>query len=273
MNEVKFTPRMPESNVNVTPTSPLKEFFVLLSAAIGILVGIYLLLGLAVDFFAPRIPPEIEQNMAGAFVSSIAVSEKFSKKTQEVQDLLDALQKQCARLSYEFIVHVHDSPQVNAIALPGGNIVVFSGLLDKIGSETELSFVLSHEMGHYAHRDHLRGLGRTLIFMTLFTALLGPDNSVGELLAQSLNITELGFSRKQETHADEFALDMLHCRYNHVDGAIDLIKKLTTDEDIDILGPYFSTHPESRERIAHVQTYSRSKKYPINQPLKTPPDA
>ncbi|MBW1840608.1 MAG: M48 family metallopeptidase [Deltaproteobacteria bacterium] len=273
MNKVKFTPRMPESNVNVTPTSPLKDFFVLLSAAIGILVGIYFLLGLAVDFFAPRIPPEIEQNMASAFISSIAVSEKLSNKTQEVQNLLDALQKQCAKLPYEFNVHLHDSPQVNAVALPGGNIVVFSGLLDQVKSETELSFVLSHEMGHYAHRDHLRALGRALIFMALSAALFGPDSSVGELLAQSLNITELGFSRKQETHADEYALDILYCRYRHVDGAIGLIKKLTADEDTGLLGHYFSTHPQSRERISHVKTYSRSKKYPINPPSESPPEA
>ena len=46
---MKYIPRQPQSNVNVTPTSPLKDFFVLAGGLLGIVVVIYLLLGLAVD--------------------------------------------------------------------------------------------------------------------------------------------------------------------------------------------------------------------------------
>ena len=52
---------------------------------------------------------------------------------------------------------------MNAVALPGGNIVVFAGLLKEIKSENELAMILGHELGHFAHRDHLRGAdGHTL---------------------------------------------------------------------------------------------------------------
>ncbi len=46
-------------------------------------------------------------------------------------------------------------------------MVVFTGLLEKMTSENELAFVLAHELGHYDHRDHLRGLGRAALGTTL----------------------------------------------------------------------------------------------------------
>ncbi|MFC1813181.1 M48 family metallopeptidase [Thermodesulfobacteriota bacterium] len=256
---MKYTARMPETNVNVTPASPLRDFFVLLSAVAGIIVGIYLLLGLAVDFIVPRLSPEIEQKIGGVFLNSMAGSDTSPEKTKTVQMLLDKIQEQSAKLPYKLTVHLNDSPVVNAVALPGGNIIVFSGLLEKMESENELAFVLAHEIGHYSNRDHLRGLGRALVFIMISTTLFGAESNIGNLLAQSLNITEMGFSRNQESHADEFALEVLNRCYGHVGGATDFFKKLSVDKKTSRMKHYFSTHPESLKRIAHLISYSRSK--------------
>jgi Zn-dependent protease with chaperone function len=250
---------MPETNVNVTPTSPLRDFFVLLSAAAGIIVVIYLLLGLAVDFIVPRLSPEIEQKIGGVFLSSMAGSDTSPEKTKTLQMLLDKIQEQSAKLPYKLTVHLHDSPVVNAVALPGGNIIVFSGLLEKMESENELAFVLAHEIGHYSNRDHLRGLGRALVFIMISTTLFGAESNIGNLLAQSLDITEMGFSRNQESHADEFALEVLNRCYGHVGGATDFFKKLSAEKKTSRMKHYFSTHPENLKRIAHLINYSRSK--------------
>jgi len=254
---MKYTARMPETNVNVTPTSPLKEFLVLLSGVIAIIVGIYLLLGLALNIIVPRIPMAFERKMAGPFINSMASMDKSSEKVQTVQKLLDVIQKRYAKLPYTFTVYLQKSPRVNAVALPGGNIVVFSGLLEKIESENELAFILAHEMGHYVNRDHLKGVGRALVFIMISAMLLGPDSSVGNLLAQSLNMTEMAFSRSQETLADEFALNALHVTYGHVGGSADFFIKLSNEVDTGLGGHYFSTHPENLKRIAHLKNYSR----------------
>jgi Zn-dependent protease with chaperone function len=256
---MKYTARVPETNVNVTPISPLWDFFVLLSATIGIIVGIYLFLGLSVDFIVPRLSPEIEQKIGGVFLNSMAGSDASTEKTKTVQMLLDKLQEQSTKLPYKLTVHLHDSPVVNAVALPGGNIIVFSGLLEKMGSENELAFVLAHEIGHYSNRDHLRGLGRSLVFMMISTTLFGAESSIGNLLAKSLNITEMGFSRNQESHADEFALEVLNRCYGHVGGAADFFKKLSEGQKTHRMKHYFSTHPENLKRIAYLVSYSRSK--------------
>jgi Zn-dependent protease with chaperone function len=267
---MKYTARLPETNVNVTPTSPLWDFFVLLSAAIGIIIGIYLLLGLAVDFIVPRLSPEIEQKIGGVFLNSMTASDTSPEKTKTVQMLLDKLQEQSTKLPYKLTVHLHDSPVVNAVALPGGNIIVFSGLLEKMNSENELAFVLAHETGHYANKDHLRGLGRALVFLLISSTLFGPDSGIGNLLVQSLNVTEMGFSRNQESHADEVALEVLNRCYGHVGGATDFFKKLSEEKKTRRLKHYFSTHPENQKRIAHLKNYSRLKGFAEKSLRKLP---
>jgi len=68
---MKYTPRQPGSNVNVTPTSPLREFFILTAGLLGMVIIIYMVLGLAVDLIAPRISTDLENKMGSLFVGSV----------------------------------------------------------------------------------------------------------------------------------------------------------------------------------------------------------
>ena len=162
---MKFTARQPGINVNVSPTHPLKEFAILAGGLLAIVVGVYLALGLAVDLIVPRLSMDLEKKLAGAFVGRLVETEEVDTTTRSLQDLVDRLQDRCAPLPYMITVHVTESDAVNAAALPGGHMVVFTGLLAEMTSENELAFVLAHELGHYANRDHLRGLGRALVLM------------------------------------------------------------------------------------------------------------
>ncbi len=267
---MKYTARQPKSNVNVTPTSPLREFFVLTGVLLCIVVGIYLLLGLAVDLILPRISIDLEKNMATLFIQSIDAKDANSEREDFVQSLIETLQARCAKLPYALKVHVREAPAVNALALPGGHIIVYTGLLDKISSENELVFVLAHEMGHYAHRDHLRGVGRAIVFITISSLLFGPDSSVSRMLAYALNITELSFSREQETRADEFALERLNCAYGHIGGATDFFEKIPKAQDPGKFGHYFASHPENRRRISHLQIIIRSRGFKLGDRKQLP---
>ena len=256
---MKFTPRPVENetNVNVTPTHPLRELAVLLGGLLVFIAGAYLLLGLLVDVVVPRISHETEQQLADLFVGMVKEGADVADKTTAVQGLLDRLNKQCVQLPYTFEVHVRESATLNAMALPGGHIVVFTGLLEKVGSENELAFILAHEMGHYAHRDHLRGFGRAMVFMTVSAVLFGADSGVSRIVGQVLNLSEMRFSRGQETWADEFAQDILNCHYGHVAGATDFFRNISKEHDPGVFGHYFASHPENRRRIAHLENRAR----------------
>lgn len=256
---MKYTPRQPESNVNVTPTSHLREFFVLAGGLLGLIVAVYLMLGLAVDLMVPYISIDLENKMGVHFFQSVDGKDADPQREYYVQSLMDDLQERCAKLPYRFKIHVRKASTVNAMALPGGHVIVFTGLLDKVSSENELAFVLAHEMGHYAHRDHLRAGGRAVVLMTFSALLFGADSSVSTVLGHTLNITELSFSRKQETQADEFALETINCAYGHVGGATDFFEKIPKEQDPGKFGHYFASHPENRRRISHLNNIIRSR--------------
>ena len=256
---MKYTPKRPLINDNITPGSPVKEFFILLGGLLGVIVGIYIVLGLLVDFIVPRMSLETERRVAGFFSQLTNASEKTSSRVDYLQSLADQLEAHCAPLPYDIKVYVYENKIANAVALPGGTMIVFSGLLEKMESENELAFVMSHELGHFHHRDHLRAMGRSIVFMTLSALLFGSDSSVGGTLAQSVGVTEMSFSRAQETRADEFALSALGCFYGHMGGATGFFEKMKRAEDPTRFGQYFSSHPETAERIQHILDLGREK--------------
>ncbi len=270
---MKYTPRLPRTNVNVTPGSPVKEFFILAGGLLALIAGTYLLLGLAVSWLAPRMPPELESKMAAPFLRALDKAPVDDPPARCLQRLVDELQSRCAHLPYHFRVHIKKSAAVNAVALPAGHIVVYQGLLDKVSSENELTFVLAHEMGHYAHRDHLRGLGRGLVLMAISAFFMGSDSALGNLLSSTLNLSEMRFSRSQESQADAFALEELNCFYGHVGGATALFEKLSETVGPESVTHYFSSHPVNRQRIADLKNLARRRGYRAGplRALKWPP--
>lgn len=267
---MKYTPRLPKSNVNVTPTSMLREFLVLTLSLLGIVIAIYILLGFAVDLIVPRISTDLETKMSELFIRSADAEDIDSEWSAYVQSLVENLQKRCTKLPYRFKVHVRNASSVNALALPGGHIIVFTGLLDRMTSENELAFVFAHEMGHYANRDHLRGVGRAFVFITISTFLFGTDSNISKMLAHALNITELSFSRNQETRADEFALELLNCTYGNVAGATDFFEKIPKEQDPGKFGHYFASHPENLKRIVDLDNIIQDRGFKLEKEKPLP---
>ena len=140
----------------------------------------------------------------------------------------------------------------NALAFPGGLVVVTSGLLEQVESENELAFVLGHEIGHFRHRDHLRGIGRGVAFALVMGALgLGGSGGAAQLAALSGQLAARGFDRDQESDADRFGLALVQQEYGHVAGAWEFFQRLP-DLDGSVekeIVHYLATHPLSEERI------------------------
>ena len=269
---MKYTPRQPKTNVNVTPTSPVKEFFVLTGGLIAIVVGIYFLLGLAVNLIVPHLSVDFEKKLANAFMPEFELDAEFKAQQDYLQSLVITMQQQCASLPYEFKVHYSESDQFNAVALPGGHIIVFGGLFKSADTENELAFVLAHEMGHYANRDHLKAMGRGFVLMAISSALFGADSGLSGIIGNGLSLTELSFSREQETVADEFALAALNCAYGHINGALQFMGKFPKEADPGDIGHYFSSHPEIERRIEHLEEIIRSNQLHSGELKPLPPE-
>jgi Zn-dependent protease with chaperone function len=252
---VNFDPSLPDDEVNVSGTHPLREALVLIAGIAGVGFVLFVVIALAVEILMPWIPPSFEVRV---FSSSRIVDllgpegAEADRRAGRVAELLDRLARHWPENPYAFQVAIQEEGTPNALAFPGGLVVVTSGLLEQVESENELAFVLGHEIGHFRHRDHLRGIGRGVAFALVMGALgLGGSGGAAELAALSGQLAARGFDRDQESDADRFGLVLVQQEYGHVAGAWDFFDRLPDPEgsvEKEIIH-YLATHPLSEERI------------------------
>lgn len=247
---MKYQASLPAHNDNVSHEHPLKDFLLILAglAAIGVLA--VWLLGYAVDWAVESLSPEAEAKLNSVASVSLPESPKQeAKRGERVQALVTAL-NQCAGLNIKPQLRMHQSAVPNAVVVPGGTIIVFTGLVDRVHSENGLSFVLAHELAHIANRDHLRALGRGIVLFGISALLTGSDSGLSGLLAPAAHLGRAKYSREREALADAKALQILHCRYGHAGGATELFEALKKeDADTTGLSHYLASHPSMQARI------------------------
>ncbi len=245
---MKYTPGLPEHNSNVSHEHPLREFFVLVAGTIGVIIAVYVILGLLVNTTVRYIDAELEASLFGMLWDR--EDEPASEHELELQELLDQLGR-CVEVGYPVTVRISESEEINAFAAPGGRVIVLSALLDKVKTENGIAFVLAHELGHFKNRDHLRSMGRSLILLTLSAFLTGADSNVSALFSPVHNLEAAKFSQKSESAADATALQALNCHYGHVGGATEFFEQMIEPgEDPDwSLTHFFTSHPEAQQRI------------------------
>ncbi|MCH8137197.1 MAG: M48 family metallopeptidase [Proteobacteria bacterium] len=136
---------------------------------------------------------------------------------------------------------------MNAMALPGGLIVLTAVLLDAVKTENEHAFIIGHELGHFKNRDHMRALGRGVVLGILFVAISGSGagSNYGASIA---DLALRGFSRSQEASADEFGLGIVHKEFNHVADSWRFFERIDEGELPDLM-TYLSTHPSPDDRV------------------------
>jgi Zn-dependent protease with chaperone function len=96
--------------------------------------------------------------------------------------------------------------EANAIALPGGHIYVFAGLVAKARTPDELAGVIAHEIGHVAHRDGTRSILQAAGLSFLFGMLLGDFTGGGVVVVAAQSSIQSAYSRHVESAADQFGV-------------------------------------------------------------------
>lgn len=241
-----------------------RQLLILLGLAIGLVWGVLGLLGLVLNGVVWLIPPSVEQQL-GALV--IPVYEKIAESSpaqDTLNQLLDRLEQSlpaAQRTGHNYqVLYVPDST-VNALALPGDCLVIYAGLVAQVKSENELMMVLGHELGHFAHRDHLRSLGQQLLFQLAIATFLGGDPGMLQSIAASgvKAVNQAQFSQEQERAADAFGLSLLQQTYGHVAGATDFFARLRDTS----LTAFLETHPAPSNRVAQLERLIKEQRYPL----------
>ncbi len=229
------------------------------------------------DQMVENIPIEWEVTVGQSILEMLPVARKPDQEVLKVlQDTVDFLKQslQGNPSPYDLKVYILPVKQANALALPGGPIVIFEGLLYKAESPEELAGVLAHEIRHILLRHSTRGILRNMAESILVTIFLGDMNSVMEGIVQLAGQLEtLGLSREMEAEADQKGMELIFSANTDPHGMIRIFEKLmqeeslqkelseekTASEENDMkLFSYFSTHPSGRNRLAQLKKQMRS---------------
>ena len=228
---------------------------------------IYWGIPLASGWFAYFIPVSIEKQV-GQYVIDEVFPSRIVCKTDAGEQ---ALEKLVSRLvppdsEYVFQVEVVDSGLVNAIAFPGGNILIFRGLLEKSPSADAVAGVLAHEMQHVFQRHGTENLLNQVALSGLFKLLTVEANAIAEtLFAGVRTLSLLKYTRELETEADALALQLLY------QAGVDPMEMLAMFQVLknhsSSLPESISTHPDMSSRMEKLEIIIDQKPDFVSKPV------
>ncbi|MEO5864637.1 MAG: M48 family metallopeptidase [Nitrospiraceae bacterium] len=223
----------------------------ILSTVLGLWLGSDLLVEIAIS----RIPVEWEQKLGESAYRDFLSHQEVMKEGPAVTALGEMTQRMTAQIPnspYKFDVTVVKSDVVNAFALPGGYVVVFTGLMKKAESGEEVAGVLSHELNHVLRRHGLERIVKSLGLMTVMAIVLGDQQGlVGMMQQLSVELLTLKFGREQETEADLTGLQLLQRAKIDPSGMITFFERLSEKDEGRM--EWLSTHPMSAARAERLK--------------------
>ncbi|MDE0793727.1 MAG: M48 family metallopeptidase, partial [SAR324 cluster bacterium] len=217
--------------------------------------------------FASFIPLSIEQQLGKYVIDEIFPNRVICETAAGRQ----ALEKLLTRLApadsdYEFQLEIIDSDWVNALAFPGGKILIFSGLLRKSHSAEALSGVLAHEMQHVLERHGTENLLSQTALSGLFKLLVGEANALTETIFQGVKtLSLLKYTRELETEADALALQLLIQAKVDSDEMLAMFRVLQKQSPS--LPESFSTHPDMSSRLKRLETLIAQNLEYVSEPI------
>ncbi|HWH76643.1 MAG TPA: M48 family metalloprotease, partial [Candidatus Binatus sp.] len=169
-------------------------------------------------------------------------------------------------LSFDYRFFVVEENQLNAFAVPGGSIYVFTGLIERAKSTDELAGVIGHEIVHVKGRHMARSSGPDAISILslLSMALLARSGSGAQaagVVGQAVAATrQAAYSRQLEMEADTLGARYMANAGFDPKGSINFLKTLDQER---ILNPtdvpaYILSHPITQERVANAELVVKS---------------
>lgn len=244
-------------NINVSSTNDGKDFIILLSGVVGLVLLCLFSFNFLSSFCIDKMSVETQLQIESFFTVQEMKTEnkKYEKQLAKLNYIKNRIIENDKNLENKskFPIQVLKNKEINAMISPNGSIFFTEGILNENLSEQELAFVLAHEIGHYAHRDHLKSISKQVGIM-LLCLVTGQSNHVNSIV-QGVSETEfLSHSREQEKNADLYAGEMLIKLYGTNNGGKTFINRLRANEKTPEFLHYFSSHPSWDQRYKLLKT-------------------
>ncbi len=203
---------------------------------------------------AMALPPEMDVKlgdpMFDGMKADLTIDEARSATLQAFADEL------VIAPTFKLRLHLVKDDQVNAFAMPGGHIVVYTGILDNMKEPAELAALLSHEGTHVEKRHSTRAIARDLSGSLFLSLLLGDMGGLTGIMAQKGDeLKGLSYSRDLETEADTIGIRRMHANGVDPQGMVKLLELLEREaEDMPEGASFLSSHPLTKERLATAKS-------------------
>lgn len=245
-----------EDNVNVGKSNVGIEFIILISGIAALLFALYIFADAIGNFFIDRMSDETQVKIENAFSYNIknTINDKDKKIEilENIRDEIVPLDKKLQGKS-KFPIYQINEKEINAFVTPNGTIFFTKGLLKEVKDEEVLAFILAHELGHYAHRDHLKTISRQIIISAVISIFSAGNNNLDITINSISDLNSLNYSRKQEKEADLYANKIVYKLYGRNTGAVEFFKFLEKKDKMPEYLQYFSTHPSTKQRLKLIQ--------------------
>jgi predicted Zn-dependent protease len=227
-------------------TSGWPKVSLLIGGSIALIAALYFVaLPAMAEIMASRVSVDFERELGDGVVEQLLEGQTVCDDptlTRAIDEVVVRLRSALPDDRYDFRVTVVDDTLVNAIAVPGGAMVIFRSLLRNTTSQEELAGVLAHEMQHVQLRHGTRAIMRQL------PLLMGGGSDAAAVLGV---LGALSYARADEEEADEAGMQLIMAANIDPRGMIAFFDTLER-----IAGPgspmltYLSTHPATDARRA-----------------------
>jgi predicted Zn-dependent protease len=242
---------------------------IVLAAAAAVVWG----LDWAASRAADLVPPAAERVLGEAGVRALTAGREVAQddpRRRALEEIWGRVAQGLPSSPYRFRLHLVEEKMVNAVALPGGEVVVFTGLLPVLESPEELAGILAHEARHVLSRHGLTLLARAAGVRVILGVLTGDAGEVAAALGGVAGeLLSLSYGREAERDADRGAVEIL------VAAGIDpaplarfFARPLPGEGTSPSAGSLFATHPGGRERAEALEALAREKGRPPYRPLE-----
>jgi beta-barrel assembly-enhancing protease len=249
-----------KSIIHKINTSGWMGLLIMSILAIGLFVATYLYVMPAIgELLAGQLPISVEEKLGNEMFTAMS---KDMMIDDEKSTLLNQYFKELHYPSpYHIKLHIVKDKTVNAFAMPGGNIVVFQGILDSMDSHTELAALLGHELTHINHKHTTKSIFRSLSAYLLVSFIFGDVSGLIATITDNTNqLIGLSYSRNLETESDEASIELMRKQGIDMDGMSQLFSKLDDPDINKNILKFISSHPITSERIAFAKKMRSSQK-------------
>ena len=183
-----------------------------------------------------------------------------TKDANRVRDIGSKIAKVTQRDDFSWEFNLVQSDDANAFCLPGGKVVVYTGILKYAKNDDQLATVMSHEIAHALARHGAERVSTSMVqqgvgiigsvvvgstapqFQGAFDQAYGLGSSLGVMLP---------YGRMQESEADEIGIHLMHKAGYNINEAINFWQNMGEGKQSG--SDFFSTHPSSSKRVDDIK--------------------